>query len=93
VVLQSGWVGRNKLVKEWVWLGRRLMKVDILAILAADALTYFVIKGLADWSVLLLTETKGEWLPGALMSTRGGGARLVHSAVVAKHLPARWSHA
>lgn len=35
------------------------VRFEVAALLCADSLVYFVVKGLADWSVLALTETKG----------------------------------
>lgn len=44
---------------EWVWVVRRICSLpEVAALFLADSLVYFVIKGLADWSVLALTETR-----------------------------------
>jgi hypothetical protein len=45
---------------EWIWVVRRILSLpEVASLFLADSLVYFVIKGLADWSVLALTETKG----------------------------------
>lgn len=45
---------------EWIWVVRRIVaQPEVASLFLADSLVYFVIKGLADWSVLALTETKG----------------------------------
>lgn len=44
---------------DWIFVVRRVLRPEVATLLLADALIYFVIKGLADWSVLVLTETKG----------------------------------
>ncbi|GAB5037424.1 regulatory protein uhpc [Nannochloropsis oceanica] len=44
---------------EWIFVVKRILRPEVAALFLADSLIYFVIKGLADWSVLVLTETKG----------------------------------
>ena len=45
---------------EWLLVVKRVLSPEVAALLMADSLVYFVIKGLADWSVLVLTETRGQ---------------------------------
>ena len=58
--LQSKWRAAVAKAVEWIFVVRRILNVEVVALFISDSLIYFVIKGLADWSVLALTETKGK---------------------------------